>query len=94
MAGELSEAERREAIAGFEAAGIATVQMVVDHPQSEPSIFGVGPKAGARRALARDWLSKARPRERRRRFRQEALILLGSIGAVLAAIFGGIMLFR
>ena len=94
MAGELSEAERREAIARFEAAGIATVQMAVDHPQSAPSIFGAGVKASAVRALADEWLSKARPRERRRRFRQEALFLAVSIGAVLAAIFGGIMLFR
>ncbi len=94
MAGELSEAERREAIARFEAAGIATVQMAVHHPQSAPSIFGAGVKASAVRALANEWLSKARPRERRRRFRQEALLLAVSIGAVLAAIFGGIMLFR
>ncbi len=94
MAGELSEAERREAIAAFEAAGIATVQMAVHHPQSEPGIFGLGPKASARRELADEWLSKARPRERRRRRRQEVLLWAGSIGAVLAAIFGGIMLFR
>ncbi len=94
MAVELSEAECREAIAGFEAAGIATIQMVVNHPRSEPSIFGVGPKAGARRALARDWLSNARPRERRWRSWQKILLWAGSIGAVLAAIFGGIMLFR
>ena len=94
MAGELSEAERRKAIARFEAVGIATVQTAVHHPQGSPSIFGVGGKAIAVRALAEDWLSKARPRERRRRRRQEVLLWAGSIGAVLAAIFGGIMLFR
>ncbi len=94
MAGELSEAERRKAIARFEAVGIATVQMAVDHPQSSPSIFGVGPKADARRELARGWLSEARLRERWRRRRQEFLLWAGSAGAVLAAVFSGIMLFR
>ena len=94
MAGELSEVERREAIARFEAVGIPAVQLAVHHPQSSPSIFGAGVKASARRALADEWLSKARPRERRRRCRQEVLLWAGSIGAVLAAIFGGIMLFR
>lgn len=85
MDSALSEEERRETIARFEAVGVATVQLAVNHPQSSPSIFGIGDQALLRRELAANWLEEARPRERRRRCRQEALLWVGAFGGVVAA---------
>ena len=91
---ELSEEDRREAIDRFDAVGIAAVQLAVKHSQSSPSIFGIGGKAVATRALAEEWLAQARPRERSRRRRHETLLWVGSISALLAAIFSAIVIFR
>ena len=90
---ELSEKDRRETIAKFEAVGIATVQLAVDHPQSSPSIFGLAEKGLASRELAKEWLAEARPRERRRRRRHETLLWVGTISAAVAAIFSALAVF-
>ncbi len=93
MADELNEDDKREALARFEAVGIPAVQQAVFHGKSSPEIFGVGEKAIATEALAKEWLLRARPRERNRVLRHEALLWAGLVAAALAALFSGLMLF-
>ena len=85
--------ERREyLLTTFKAAGVSAVQVALSNPASSP-MFGVPEFEGAR-DLAYEWVDGELKSGGRRRHRNDALLIVGTIAAIFAALFSGYVLLK
>lgn len=89
---KLTDESRRELLAAFKAAGISAVQVELNNPRSS-SMFGVPEYEGARE-LAQEWVDGEIKSGSRRRGRNDALLIVGTIAAIAAAFFSGYALLK
>ena len=82
---QLSEAERRVVLDRFEAVGVSVVQDLL-LSQRPSMILDVPGNAGVRE-IAQEWIKSRLSTERRRKLRNDWLLWIGTVAAVLAAIF-------